>query len=120
MATVSAALLPALALAARLHRDSAIETDAAVIAAVHLTRLAAAVAASEAGVGGGLDTPVDGWRADVDASGAEVDSRAAVFEVRSRISMMPGATHVLLLAVRVVPRAQRDTARTFTMVVPDA
>jgi prepilin-type N-terminal cleavage/methylation domain-containing protein len=120
IATVSAALLPAIALAARLHRDSAIETEAAVIAAAHLARLAASVAASETGVGGSLDTPVDGWRADVGASGSEVDSDAAVFEVRSQVSTMPGGTRMLLIAVRVVPRAQRDMPRTFSMVVPDA
>lgn len=120
IATVSAALLPAIAIAARLHRDSAIATDAAIIGGAHLARLASAAAASGLGAGGSLDGALEGWRAHVDATGADVDARAAVFEVRSRISTVTGGDGVWLLAVRVVPLANRDAALTLTVVVPRA
>lgn len=118
MATVSAALLPGIAIAARLHRDSAIQTDAAVIGGAHLARLAAAP--SGISQGGGLDDAVEGWRAYVDATGAEVDAGAAMFEVRSQVSTVAGGGRLRLLAVRVVPLASRDAALTLTVVVRDA
>lgn len=120
MATVSAALLPAIALASRLHRDSAMQTDAAIIGAAHLARLAGAVAASSIGPGGSLDGPVDGWRDAVDATGAPAPASSAAFEVRSQVSAIPGGAGVMLVAVRVLPLARRDSAVTFASVVPHA
>ena len=117
IATVSAALLPAVALASRLHRESAMQTDAALIGAAHLARLAEAVAASSIGPGGSLDGPAAGWREAVDATGAPAPANGAAFEVRSQVSGIPGGAGVMLAAVRVLPLADRDSAVTFAIVV---
>lgn len=101
-ASVSAALLPALALASRLHRDGAIETEAAVLAASRLSRLAGDVSAGLVGAGGGIDA----------ASGAP-------FEVECQVVPAEGAPGAYLLSVRVVPLAARGAAVTLTLVVPD-
>ena len=120
MATVSAALPPAIALASRLHRESAMQTDAAIIGAAHLARLAAAVAAGSIGAGGSLDGPLEGWCDGVDATGAPAPSGRAAFEVRSQVSSIPGGAGVMLAAVRVLPLANRAAALTFAVVVPRA
>lgn len=120
IASVSAALLPAIALASRLHRDSAIETEAAVIAAAHLARLASRVASADVSMGGSLDGAEEGWRALVDVTGTAAEAQRAVFEVRWQVASVPASPGVVLLAVRVLPMANRAAAITLTAVVPDA
>lgn len=120
MATVSAALLPAITLASRLHRDSASETSAAVLGAAHVARLTIAVASSSMSSGGSIDESIDGWRQHTDAAGAEAGAGNAVFEVRWQVSNMPHSAGVMLVAVRVVPLATPTTAVTLTAVVPRA
>lgn len=103
VAGVSATLPPALAVAARLQRDSAIETEAAVIAASRLESLKADVAAGRIGGGGSLDAAQDGWHARVDRDGSIVTAGRAAYECRWRVAPAPAPAGAWLVSVRVVP-----------------
>ncbi|MEX2270059.1 MAG: hypothetical protein WD690_01220 [Vicinamibacterales bacterium] len=128
-ASVSAALLPALAAAARLHRDSAIETEKTIVAAARMEWLAAAVADGTVGIGGRLDDApggvqgsppgTDGWHAFVDRAGMPVEAGRASFESRWQVAALTAAPGVYVLAVRVIPTAAPAAAITLTLVVPD-
>jgi prepilin-type N-terminal cleavage/methylation domain-containing protein len=119
IASVSAALLPALVLASRLHRDSAIETEAAIIAAARLEDLAAALAAGGLAAGGRLDIADAGWHNVVDRAGAPVARAQASYEVRWAVTPLGGSSRVHVLAVRVVPLANPFAAITLTTAVGD-
>ena len=117
IASVSAALLPGLAVAARLHRDSGTETEATIIGAGRLEDLAAAVSTGALGTGGRLDIALAGWNQLVDRAGAPVDPARASYETRWAVAPLgtPGGVHVL--AVRVVPIANPFAAVTLTTAV---
>src|SRR5687768_440089 len=117
IASVSAALLPALALASRLHRDSAIETEAAIIGANRLEHLGAALAAGALAAGGRLDIADPGWNDAVDRAGAPVARAHASYEVRWAVAPLGGSSSVYVLAVRVVPIANPVAAIRLTSAV---
>lgn len=100
MASVSAALLPAVAAAARLQRAAALESEAALIAAGRVALLTREIAA-------GLIAPREGR----EESGA-FDCRWWV-----EASSVPG---VLLVRVRVVARAGDAAPVVVSTAVPDA
>ncbi len=120
VAGVSAALLPALALAARLQRESAIETEAAVIAAGRIEYLTADVAAGLTGPGGALDTPREGWHALVDREGNDAPAASAVFDCRWHVAAAPAPAGLLIVSVRVVPIGAGGGAVTISVAVPRA
>ena len=105
MVTVSAALLPAVALASRLQRDSAVETEAALIAAARLEALKAAPARGE-----GRDF--------FDRDGSMTTEDRAVYECRWRIDTAPGAPGALLIVARAAAVGERGEVVMAT-VVPD-
>lgn len=107
--SVSAALLPAVALASRLQRESAIETEGAAIAASCLEQVKAGVGAGAIGDGGSIDTPIDGWHVRATAS----------FECRWQSSALAAPAGLRVLAVRVVPLAGAGLSITMTSVVAD-
>ena len=117
IAVATAAVMPAIVLAGRLQRDSAIATEAALIAGARLellkTRLMDGVPA-----GGSLDAPVDGWHTYLDRAGGEVPVARAVYECRSQVaaSVSPG---VLIAAVRVSWIGQERAAITLSTAVHD-
>lgn len=115
MAVVTAALLPGIALAARLQRDSAVETEAAVIAAARLEQVKAGVAADVIGMGGRLDASVEGWCAMVDREGAPA-ARGA-FDSRWQVAPATAPAGVLVVVVRVVPLADPRGAITLATAV---
>ena len=117
-ATVSAALLPALVLASRLHRDSAIETDAALIASARMERLAADVAAGAVATGGDLGMALAGWHELLDGGGVPTDPARGLYETRWRVASVLSPAGVYLLSVRVIPLASRAAALTLTLAVP--
>jgi hypothetical protein len=119
IASVTAALLPALALTSRLHRDSAIETEASVIGAGRLEVLAAAVSTGVLGAGGRVDMAQAGWSQPVDRAGAPVALAQASYESRWQVVLLgsPGAVHVV--SVRVVPLANPSAAITLSTAVGD-
>lgn len=118
-ASVSAALLPALAIASRLHRESAIETEAAVIGEARLELLASDAANGTIGAGGRLDARAEGWHACVDRSGAVVEEHAASFELRWQIVSLVAPAGVTAVSVRVIPVASRGVSITLATVVAD-
>ncbi|HUF22971.1 MAG TPA: hypothetical protein VMN81_02495 [Vicinamibacterales bacterium] len=118
VAGVSAALLPALAGAARLQRDSAIETEAAVIAASRLESLKADVAAGRIGAGGALDAAHDGWHARIDRDGNIATAGTAAYECRWRVALAAAPAGALMLSVRVVPAVGARLAVTISTAVP--
>ena len=87
MTTVSAAVLPAIALASRLQRDSAVETTAALIAGGRLEVLKAAPAAGEG-------------HAFLDRDGRAAGIDRAVYECRWRVDTAPGAPGAWRIVVR--------------------
>lgn len=113
--SASAAVLPALAQVARLHRDSDLQTAAALMGAARLERLERAVA-SGLGPGGSLDAPVAGWHAWLDRRGRAVPAADAAFACRWQASPS-AAPGVLIAAVRVEPRAAPHAAITLTTAV---
>jgi prepilin-type N-terminal cleavage/methylation domain-containing protein len=115
VATASAALLPAVAIAARLQRDSAIETEASLIASATMESVKAGVAARRIGPGGSIDAALDGWHTRVDREGAP--GAAAVFECRWRVAPAAAPSGLLILVVRVVPPG--GAAVTLAAAVPD-
>lgn len=117
VAGVSASLLPAIAGAARLQRDSAIETEAAVIAASRLESLKADVAAGRIGAGGTLDTAQDGWQARIDRGGNVVTAGAAAYECRWRVASSPASAGAWMVSVRVVPAVDARLAVTVSTAV---
>jgi type II secretory pathway pseudopilin PulG len=119
VATSSAVLLPALAAAARLQRESALETLAVSIAAARLESLAADVAAGRMDAGGDVDAAVEGWHETVDRSGMPGGARTAGFETRWQVAPAPAPAGVLIVIVRVLPLAARAHAVTFSLAVPD-
>jgi len=100
MASVSAALLPAVAAAARLQRAAAIESEAALLAAGRLAVLKREIA--------------DGLIATREGTGV-----SGAFDLRWWVeaSAVPG---ILLVRVRVVPRAGHAPAVIVSTAVPDA
>ena len=100
IAVATAGALPAIVLAGRLQRDSAVATEAAFIAGARLELLKAGVAGGTVATGGSLDASLDGWHAALDRAGAEVIAASAVYDCRWRLaeSAAPG---VLIAAVRV-------------------
>jgi prepilin-type N-terminal cleavage/methylation domain-containing protein len=118
LAVASAAMLPAIALAGRLQRDSAVATEAAIIAAARLEGLKADVAAARVARGGSLDAAVDGWHVLLDRAGAPAAAGRAVYECRARVvaSVSPG---VAIAAVRVLVRGQAEGAITLSTAVHD-
>lgn len=116
VATVSGALLPAVAIAARLQRESATETEAAVIASTHLERLKAAIEAG-GGAGGAIDSAVEGWSAFLTRGGATSDEGAAPFECRWQIAQ--GVPGVWIIRVRVLSRAGPEVDVSIAAVMPD-
>ena len=100
IAVTSAAMLPAIAAAGHLQRESAWETAAVRIAASQVERLL--VTAGSAAAGGSLDAPLAGFSADIDSAGAQVSGGA--YQCRWRITR--GA--VVVVAVRVVAPGGRD------------
>jgi len=113
VASATAALLPALMQAARLHRDSDLQTSAAMMAAARLERLALATGLAP---GGSLDTPLPGWHAWLDREGRAVDREAASFLCTWRVtgSDVAGAD---ILTVRVLPLGSGDAAITLSTAV---
>lgn len=97
IALVSAALLPAVAAAGRLYRESARESEAVRIAASRLDVLARSADAGAAG--GSLTETQAGWSVFVDRAGAPVPAARAIYECRWRVT----AGRLLVAAVRVVP-----------------
>ena len=118
MAVVSAALLPAIALAARLQRESAIETESATIAAAALERVKARMPAVSA-PGGSLDGRVAGWHVLVNREGVEVSEAGAAYECRWRIARLDAPAGVVVLSVRVLPLGVAHQALTIATVVRD-
>ena len=117
IAVASAGVLPAIVLAGRLQRDSAVATEAAIIASARLERLKAAAAAGQ-GPGGSLDVETGGWYVLVDRAGEEVAAERAVYECRLRL--LPAASpSVLVAAVRVSLRGQPEAALTLSTAVHD-
>ena len=108
IATVSAALLPAIALAARLQRESAIEVEASLIAARRLEMLKAEIAAGLAAAGPEF----------LDRSGAAVPIGVAAYECTWSIEAAPGPPGLSRIAVRVAGLGD-ETAVVITTVVPD-
>lgn len=115
MAVVTAALLPGIALAARLQRDSAIETEAAVIAAARLEHVKAGVAAGVIGTGGALDAPMEGWHVMVDREGEPAERGA--FDSRWQVTPATAPAGVLIVLVRAVPLADVRGAVTLSTAV---
>lgn len=111
-------MLPAIALAGRLQRDSAVTTESVMIAAARLERLKADVAGGRTAPGGSLDAAVDGWYVLLDRSGAVVPDARAVYECRARVvsSASPG---VVIAAVRVSLRGQAEVGTTLSTAVHD-
>ncbi len=118
MAVATAAVLPAMVLAGRLQRDSAIATEAAFIAGARIELLKGRVADGATALGGSLDAGIDGWQAYLDRAGAEVVAARAMYECRWRLaeSASPG---VLIAAVRVSWRGQAGGAVTLSTAVHD-
>jgi hypothetical protein len=115
IASATAAMLPAIAQASRLQRDSDLQTAAVLMSVARLERLESAVAAG-LGAGGSLDAPVDGWYAWLDRDGRAVQEADAAFACRwaAAPSAVPG---VLIAAVRVAPRAAPHAAITLSTAV---
>ena len=86
-AVVTAAMLPAIVLASRLQRDSAVETRAAVIASARLEMLKAAPALGEG-------------RELVDRDGRPSEASRATYECRWTVDAAPGAPGALRIVVR--------------------
>ena len=105
---VSAAVLPAIALSARLQRESAIHTEAAAIAAGRLERLKRDVADGIAGIGGSLEGSVEGWSEFIPPS----------FDVRWQVTPLAAPAGAVSIAVRVVARAGTASPLTVATVVP--
>lgn len=108
LATVSAALLPAIALAARLQRESAIEVEAALIATRRLETVKAEIAAGVAVAGAEF----------LDRRGVAVPSAAAAYECTWSIEAVPVQPGLSRIAVRVAGIGDR-AAVVITTVVPD-
>jgi hypothetical protein len=106
--TVSAAMLPAIALAARLQRDSGIEMEAAIVASRRLETVKIALE----------DGPVASGSAFVDRTGDAAPEDRAVFECRWLVETAPGAPGVSRIAVQVSARGG-SVAVTLSTVVPD-
>lgn len=107
--TVSAAILPAIALAARLQRDSGIEMEAAIVASRRLETLKVELE----------DGPVASGSALVDRGGDVVPGDRAVFECRWFVDTAPGAPGAVRIAVQVSAPGS-GVALTISTVVPDA
>lgn len=118
MATVSAALLPAVALAARLQRESALETEGVTIAASTLERLRGQMAPAALS-GGDLDTRAAGWHAFVDREGAVSGGTNAAYECRWQITRLDAPSNVAVLQVRVIPLAAANLPITLSTAVRD-
>ena len=117
IAVASAGVLPAIVLAGRLQRDSAVATEAAIIASSRLERLKADAAAGMP-PGGSLDVATGGWYVPLDRAGEDVAADLAVYECRLRL--MPAASSsVLIAAVRVSPRGQSNVTVTLSTAVHD-
>src|SRR5688500_17671013 len=119
VAGVTAVLLPAVALSARLQRASAIETEASVIAASRLEYLKADIAGGLIGSGGAIDARLEGWHALVDRQGAPSPEAAAAFECRWRVSAAASPAGVFILTVRVLPLADSSAPVTVSVAVFD-
>src|SRR5688500_3246885 len=117
IAGVSAAPLPALALASRLHRDSALPTQAAIIGANRLEPLGAALAAGAPAAGGPRASADPGRNDAVERPGAPSARAHASYEVRWAVAPLGGSSSVYVLAVRVVPIANPVAAITLTSAV---
>ena len=114
VASATAALLPVLAQAARLHRESDLQTRAALIAASRLERLT--IAAGGLAHGGELVTPREGWHAWLDGEGHVVDRAAASFLCVWRV--VPVATVAAdIVTVRVTPLGFEASAVTLSTAV---
>lgn len=117
VAGVSATVPPALAVAARLQRDSAVETEAAVMAASRLESLKADVAAGRISAGGSLDAAHDGWHAGIDRDGNLVAAGRAVYECRWRVTPAPAPAGAWMVSVRVMPAVDARLAVTISTAV---
>ena len=115
IASATAAMLPALAQAARLQRDSDLQTAAVLMGAARMERVESAVAAGLE-PGGSVDAPVDGWHAWLDRDGRAVQEADAAFACRWAVSPS-AASGVLIAAVRVEPRAAPHAAITLSTAV---
>ena len=102
IAVTSAAMLPAIAAAGHLHRESARETAAVRIATSQIERLVATAGAGAAG--GALDASLAGFSSTTDSAGAPVPADRAEYDCRWRVTR--GA--IVIIAVRVVARAGGD------------
>ena len=115
IASASAAMLPALAQASRLQRDSDLQTSAVLMSVARLQRLESAVAAG-LGPGGSLEAPVDAWHAWLDRDGRAVPEAGAAFACRWAVSPS-AAPGVSIAAVRVEPRGAPHAAITLSTAV---
>lgn len=97
IAVTSAAMLPAIAAAARLQRDSARETDGVRIAASRIERL---LATAPVAAGGSLDESLPGFSLTTDRAGAAVSPESAEYDCRWRVTR----GSVVIVAVRVAAR----------------
>ena len=104
VAVVSAALLPAVALAGRLQRESAVETEAVTIASATLERVKAQMP-GVAATGGSLEARAAGWYALVNREGAEAGAEDSAYECRWHVSRLAVPATVVVLSVRVIPLA---------------
>lgn len=114
VASATAALLPVLAQAARLHRESDLQTRAAMLASSRLERLV--LAAGGLAYGGAVDAELEGWHAWLDREGRLVGQDAATFLCTWRLApaAMPGAG---ILTMRVAPVGAEDSAVTLSTAV---
>lgn len=108
-------MLPAVAQASRLQRDSDLQTAAVLMSVARLERLESAIAAG-LGPGGSLKAPADGWHAWLDREGRAVQAADAAFACRWAVSPS-AAPGVLIAAVRVEPRAAPQAAVTLSTAV---
>lgn len=118
VAVVSAALLPAVALAGRLQRESAVETEAVTIATATLARVTAQMPAAAAS-GGSLAARTAGWHAMVSRAGVEAGAADAVYECRWQVSRLAAPASVAVLSVRVIPLAADMAPVTIATAVRD-
>ncbi|MDQ3070501.1 MAG: hypothetical protein M3R55_12335 [Acidobacteriota bacterium] len=117
--SVGAALLPALAMAARLQRESDLETGATLAGSRQIAQIAREIEAAGRGTGGALDIPRSGWQQFVDRDGAPAPVEDAVFDCRWLVTRSEEPAGLLIVHVRVVPLADRGRALTFTTGVPN-
>jgi hypothetical protein len=115
IASATAAMLPAIAQASRLQRDSDLQTAAVRMGAARLERLEGDITAG-LGAGGSLEAPVNGWHDWLDREGRAVPAAEAAFACRWAASPS-SAAGVLIAAVRVEPRAAPYAAITLSTAV---